>query len=261
MRFTTTKSQDLTYIRALLIGDSGIGKTTSLLTLPTERTLIITGERGAIPLRKASYPAIQVGSWADCKAAYLAIADPDKCETDELKQAITSATVIAIDSLSEISAMCIRHIVEVDRRALMNQRTKGKSETPTNVYEDLMQMEDWGLYRDRIKSMVSAFCHLPKHVIMTCLAGWTEDKRTGATYLAPGLNGKAAREVPAFFDLVLSMISVEVAGEDGKRNERRWQTYNDGRTIAKDSSGALEPLEETSWTKVFTKIIGKESQS
>lgn len=258
MKLTSTKSQELTYIRALLVGDSGIGKTTSLRTLPPERTLLITGERGALPLRDMDFRAIQVENWDDCKAAYLVIANPPANAEDAFAKAVEGVACIVIDSLSEVSAMCIRHIVQVDRKALIKQRTKGKSDTPDNVYEDMMQMEDWGLYRDRIKSLVSAFCHLPKHVIFTVLAGWSEDRRTGATYLAPGLNGKVAREVPAYFDLVFHMQSRDVKTDNGTKNERVWQTFNDGRVIAKDSSGVLEPYEEPDWGKVFGKIITKE---
>ena len=44
MRLLTTEDKALHHIRALVHGDSGIGKTTSLRTLPAENTLFCVGE-------------------------------------------------------------------------------------------------------------------------------------------------------------------------------------------------------------------------
>src|SRR5690606_20499683 len=64
-----TSDQKLSFIRALLYGESGRGKTTSLRTLPEDRTaIIIAGERGALPLRDFNFLARSVGTWEEIEA-------------------------------------------------------------------------------------------------------------------------------------------------------------------------------------------------
>ena len=250
---TDSKSRELSLIRALVHGDSGVGKTTSLATLPEDKTLIITAERGVLPLRKHNYRVIQIESWDDLREIMAWLLKPEKCTDDAMREFITkSLRIIAADSLSEFAGLCIKHIVEVDRKRLISGRTGGKSESPKDIYEDQMTMEDWGLYRTRILSLIATCCHLPYHVVMTCLSAWTEDKVTGAQMRTPNLSGKAATECAAYFDLVLHM---ESADEPDGTNRRVWRTYNDGRVIAKDASGVLAPLEETNWSAVFKKIL------
>lgn len=257
MKITTTRDKELTSISALLHGDSGIGKTTSLGTLPEDKTLLIIGERGSVPLREKNYTVIRVDNWQDVRDAYAAIRSPDSVEDEELKKAIKSARVIGIDSLSEISEMCMKHIVTVDRKHLVKQRTKDKRDTPEGIYEDQMTQEDWGLYRTRMKNIVSAFCHLPMNVICTVLSAWTEDKQTGRQLRTPNFSGKFAHECPAYFDLVLHMEAPE-AQEEGAPT-RVWRTFNDGKIMAKDASGVLDAFESPNWSDVFRKIIGNGS--
>lgn len=254
MKLTTSRSKEHQYVRALLFGDSGIGKTTSLRTLPADKTLIVlAGERGLVPLRNCDYRVISCTCWNDLREVAGGLMRPETARSPEITSVLDGCSIVAIDSLSDISDMCIRQIVGVDRVALVQQRTGGKEDAPRGIYDDLMTIEDWGLYRTRIANLVNVFTRLPKHVIFTCLAGWSEDKRAGETFRTPGLSGKFARECPAHFDLVMHMES-QTDG-DGK-NVRVWRTAHDGRTIAKDASGVLEALEEADWMTIFRKILG-----
>jgi hypothetical protein len=252
MRMTNSKDKSLSYIRALVYGDSGIGKTTSLRTLPQDRTLIAAAERGLIPLRGCDFGVAVIESWDDTRE--LAVA----CRADPITVGGKQVSVLAIDSLTEIGELCKKHIVEVDRRKLISDRTKGKTEVPQGVYDDQMTQEDWGLYTTRMRNLLSAFCHLPCHIIFTALSSLTEDKTDGKVYRGPALNGKLARECCGQFDLVLHMESVT---QPDNSNERVWRTFNDGRVLAKDASGKLDQFEAANWTSAFKKILnGKEAK-
>ncbi|MCK4624048.1 MAG: AAA family ATPase [Phycisphaerae bacterium] len=257
MKRTTIDDAALQTLAVLVYGDSGIGKTTSLKTLISSSTMedkviLAVSERSTIPLRGARFHTVlQLEKWPDVQELYSAFLAPDDLEDKELVGAIKRCRVLAIDSLSEISDMCMRHIVEVDRKQLVKERTKGKTETPDNVYADLMTMEDYGLYRNRMLNMISAFCHLPLHFVATCSAGWSKDATGGDTLRTPGLAGKSARECASYFDLVLYMTDQGT----GTEPHRVWQTYNSGRVLAKDASGKLGPFEPTDWTALFSKIL------
>jgi hypothetical protein len=254
MRLTSTKDTKLQFIRAIVYGDSGVGKTTSIRTLPADRTTIILTERGTLALRELDYSVLQIEEWADMKNVYGAFANPDGIEDEDLRTIVNKTKVIVFDGLTDVAALCMKSLIEVDRKALLQERTKKRREAPEGMYPDVMTLEDWKPFRQRMLNLVSAFCHLPFHVIMTCRAEWKIDKESKDTLRMPYLGGgKTGGELPSYFDLVFYMKPITIkTGE----TTRIWQTYNDGMVVAKDGSGILEPYEETDWIEVFKKIIG-----
>lgn len=246
MKIARSSDKSVTFIRALVHGDSGIGKTTSLLTLDPKRTLVAFAERNVVPLRNADFLVAPMQSWDDVRDVVRTIGK-SPCVLED-----RTIDIVVFDSISAISELCKKQIVEVDRKALIKDRTKGKSDTPTGVYDDLMTMEDYNLYNNRMKGLLTTIMQLSMHVIFTSLSEWKEDQKTGQQWRRPNLAGKLGVEVPAYFDLVLYMDTVK--GEDGKP-VRCWRTQNDGRVIAKDASGALSELEAPNWRAIFNKIL------
>lgn len=257
MKLIRSNDTSLSYIRALVHGDSGCGKTTSLGTLPVEGTIIAVGERGLVPLRHRNPPYVvwPFGSWNDLRNMYAQFAKPEAIKDEETKAAIQGCRVLAIDSLSEASELCMRHIITEDRPDLIAERTAGKRATPKGVYADLMQLEDWNLYYQRIMNWLSSLCHLPYHIICTIRSRWSKDSQGGDRQCVPGLAGqKAGPECPAVFDLVLHM---QAATTDEGNPTKHWRTFHDGVVYAKDSSGLLDPYESADWTAVCKKILSK----
>jgi hypothetical protein len=256
MKTASTKDRGLQYIRALVFGESGVGKTTSLGTLPQDRTVIAAAERGLLPLRSKDYHVVLIEGWDDVRTLIKTFMQPYDLAADS--KTPRAATVLAVDSLSELSELCKRNILQ-DRRVMTKERTDGKADRPKGIYDDIMTREDWGLHKTRMRNMVSALNHLPVHTVVTCLSGWTEDQRSGGLHIAPDIGGGGfAAEVPAYFDLVLYMLSQKA---EGGTSQRLWQTHNDGQVIAKDASGVLGQFEEPDWTRLFKKIIGKDKES
>lgn len=256
MKVTTTKDEQVNLVRALLYGDSGAGKTTSLGTLPEDRTLIIALERGLLPLRHRNYQVLQADSWEDLQEIHAAMTAGEVGGDGGLSfqiagEVIRGIRVLGIDSLSECNELCKKHILEVARPGLMHERTRGKSDKPEGVYDDQMTMEDWGALGRKMGAFISAMVHLPVHVVMTCLADWQEDKRTGVIHRVPALNGKLSLHCAAYFDLVMHMESI---GE-GEEAQRVWRTANDGQIIAKDSTGELPEFVAPDWRGVFGQIL------
>lgn len=252
MRITKSNERELGLLRALVHGDSGVGKTTSLGTLPEDLTLIVAAERGLLPLRNKGFEVVAIESWDDVRQLAIALAGGEA--SNELKAVISGKKFVAWDSLSEISELCKRHIIEHDRPDLLLERSEGKRSTPKGVYDDLMVMEDWNLYRTRMTSYINAVVHLPFHIVMTCLSQIVENKKTGAQLRTPNLGGKLGRECPAYFDVVFAMESV--ADAEGK-DHRVWRTSGNDSVLCKDSSGVLDVLESPNWISVYKKINKK----
>jgi hypothetical protein len=248
MKLTTTQDKTLTTISALVHGDSGVGKTTSLATLPEDKTLMVLTERGALPLRNKGFPVLRPKTWDDVISIPGMIANPDAIEDEAIKTAVKACRIVVVDSLSATAELCARHIIEVDRARLVQDRTGGKESTPKGIYSEQLAQEDYGLLRTRVKNFCSSLTSLPINVIMTCGSVWIRDQHTGINRYAPQLAGKTAMEIPAYFDLVLFM-------ESTPEGTRQWRTFNDGTFIAKDASGVLENIESPNWTAIFAKIL------
>lgn len=256
MKLASTQDNQLNLVRAIVYGDTGVGKTTSLGTLPQDKTIICVGERGLVPLRKRKYPVLQFSAWDDLRTILHHFLHPEEIEEKDTQAAVKKARIVAIDSLSEVSDLCMQQIVGVDRKALIQERTNKKTDKPPNIYEDLMGKEDWNLYRSRMLNLISAFCHLSVHVIFTCRANWPNDKNGNPAMRTPGLSGKSSTECGAHVGLLLHMEATKVDGKD----VRLWQTFKTDLVLAKDESGALEPFEETDWMTIFKKIIGNDKR-
>lgn len=258
MKLTTTDDQSMTYVKALVYGDSGIGKTTSLKTLKrkADKTIICVSERGVLPLRAEKFQCLQLDTWSDIREVVGYFKNPDAIEDEAIQAAVKSCKILVVDGLSELHDQLIREILEVDKKAMAKARGGGRSKGE-KVHEDQMAIDDWGLYKTRMLNMISALCHLPVNLIVTCLSAWVKDKEGGETYRAPNLSGKSALECPRFFDLVLHMEAAKDA--DGKPT-RVWRTFHDGRIIAKGTE-ELDPFEPADWLHVFGKILGTKNGS
>lgn len=256
LRVTNTQEKELRFIRALVYGESGIGKTTSLRELQEDITLIVLTERGLLPLYEKNFRVVMVDSWEDVRqlhsALYGAKTEEDGSITIVIgEETISGIRIIAFDSLSELSRLCVKHMMQVDRPALIKARTKGKKEEKENVdtmYEEQMQTEDWGVLSDRLGGYLAATVKLPVHIIFTAMAKWHESKALNNTLCVPALQGGTARDCGRHFDQVLHM-------ESNDKGERVWRTFNDGVHICKDSIAKLDKFELASWNNLFVKIL------
>ena len=254
MQLTTTDSAEVKLVKALVIGRTGIGKTTSLLTLPRDKTLVVGVERGLLPLRNKKYATFTIQNWQDVRELLSALRKSNGL-IDEARKLVGDdfeMKVVAIDSLSAIAEMCKEQITGIDRKELISKKTGGKTESLDGIYDEQMTMADWGLFLTRMTQMTSAFVKLPYHIIFTCLSQFNEDKETGAIMWRPGIQGRFGDNVGAYFDLILHMENGKTA--DGKET-RVWRTAQTASIVAKDASGALSEFEMSCWPKVFAKIL------
>ena len=155
--------------------------------------------------------------------------------------------IIFVDSLTEINEKCKKQILAKDRPELLSKR---KKKDVGGIYDELMVREDWGLLGTRIDSLVSAFCHLPCHFIITALEQWAKNEITGEIKLLPALNGKLANTISKHFDFSFHLEVQKIEGAD-----RRFFRTSHSMQVAAKGSPHLNDLEEPSWTKVISKVF------
>ena len=237
MKKTSTERVTVDRVKCLVYGKSGVGKTSTALTLDPKTTLIISAESGLLPLRGCQIEVWEMEGWEDVQNSYMELLKEENQRRFK---------TIFIDSLTEINEQAKEQIVKKDRPALKGQDI-GK------VYDDLMTMQDYGLLATRMTRMIRAFRDLPYNIVFTCLEDSVKDELTGAISMAPSINGKLAVNIAGYFDEVFRMVTKET---DDKAS--RWfLTEKSEKWIAKDRSGRLDRMEVPDWGVVFGKISEK----
>ncbi len=235
MKKSNTENVELLKIKALIYGGSGVGKTYTARTLPEKKTRIISAESGLLSLSGTNIDVVELENWNDLKELY------SEFMTEEHQK---KYDFIFIDSLTEINEMCKEHIVKVERPAVRGKVGK--------IYDDILDMQDWGLVHTKMSRMIRMFRDLPYNIIFTCLEDEKKDERTGAVTVLPSLNGKLQTNIAQYFDMVFRLISEDDKAEN--KTYRNFLTEKTEKSLAKDRSGVLDRLELPNWEKVISKI-------
>jgi hypothetical protein len=214
-------------VKAVVYGQSGIGKTVLSASAPTP--LVFSSENGLLSLRKHRVPYIDVSTWKELSDAF----------TWALKSSETrNYQTFVLDSLSDIAEIVLGEEKKANR-------------DPRKAY---------GNMQDLMYGLIRNFRDLKgKNVTFICKQMTIED--------GPGLvlGGQAIKrktpimpssalqnQLPYFFDLVLHMYH---AGIDPATNQvwRAVHTQSSPEWDAKDRSGNLNPIEPADLGYLFKK--------
>lgn len=215
---------------ALIIGQSGIGKTSLLRTIPADEPVcVISAESGLLCVRdlvaSGQVRGFEVNTFADLGEVYTYLQGEGKA----------IFKWIFIDSLTEIAARCV-------------EAMKAKYPSKTDSFSL------WGEFTDRMTQLVKAYRDMPNYnVIFTALDSVEKDDNQ-KRYIGPNIQGRSLKElVASWFDEVFYMVSLP----DAEGKERRafitqpWTCYP-----GKDRSGKLALVETPDLGAIKTKILG-----
>lgn len=241
MKITSTKNMASERFVALIVGISGVGKTSTVKTLPDHKRVgIISMESGLLCLQGTDIDVITVDKlhpWKRPKDAkdngtyslteiYMALM------TDEYKK---KYDYIFIDSITEMGEMILTDL----KNDPVIQASK-------NGYEV------WNKYSERMTHLIKGFRDLsPYSVIFTCLNDYEKDGvEMRETFNLPMAGMRS--NIKAWFDLVLKY---EVFEHEDKKY-RKFITDTTLNSLAKDRSGKLKPYEEANLASIITKVLG-----
>lgn len=215
VKITSTRDRAHQYLKVLVYGPAGAGKTTLCSTV--DNALIISAEGGLLSLRNHDIPVIEVSSIQEVQEAYTMIATSDECKQYEW---------ICIDSLSEIAEVVL-------------STEKKLNKDPRKAYGALIE---------RMNDLIRAFRDLPRNVFMSAKSFEVGE---GNRYIPSMPGSKLGQELPYYFDEV---FAYRVAKTD-EGVKRALQTFNCGNWEAKDRSGCLDEYEEPNLGQIQTKIL------
>jgi phage nucleotide-binding protein len=235
MLITSTKSLKNKFIKAIVYGPSGNGKTTLAKTLSEKyKPIILSLEGGLLSLSGSDVDSIDLT--IDNNGKLLPVAERPNRIRDAYKflqteEAKSKYKTVFIDSLTEI-AQAVHAMVS--------------KEFPDR--KDALPM--WGQYNTVMRDTVKAFRDLPGyHVVFTCLSKVDKDD-SGKRFAAFDCQGGIADKLPGFMDLVLYIRLTETG-------DRELLCQPTDSIPAKDRSGKLNKTEAADLDLLFNKIIGE----
>ena len=226
MKITKTNDRGAHWLKLLVSGGSGAGKTRLCATTGApDETVIISAEGGLLSLRDHNITAVEVKTIADVQEAYKWI-----CNSDEAR----GIKWVCLDSISEIAEVVLAHEKSENKNA----------------------MRAYGMMADQMTNLIRAFRDLPgRHVYMTA-----KEERVqlddGSMVYGPSMPGKNLTQGLAYFFDEVFALRVHT---DEEGTIQRWlQTSANGSYTAKDRSGALELFEPCDLSHIATKILGEQ---
>jgi len=221
IQLMTTKGYASDSVKILVHGQSGVGKTTLIGTLPNP--VVISAEGGLLALADLEIPYLNVTSMTELNEAYEWLLNSK--EADQFQS-------VAIDSISEIAEVVLN-------------TEKKLTKDPRQAY---------GALQEQMTDLIRAFRDLPrKHVYMSAKTEKATDEN-GRILYSPSMPGnKLGQMLPYFFDEVLAL---RVERDADGATHRGLMCDSDGLWTAKDRSGKLSPWEDAELGAIIRKITG-----
>lgn len=225
IKIQNTKNFGTNGVKVLIYGRAGIGKTRTCATAP--KPLIISAESGLLSLVDAGVDYVEVNTVDDVNDVYQWLTS-----SKEAKKYDT----ICLDSISEIA--------EVLLSTFKSQVTDAR--------------QAYGQLNDEMTKTIRSFRDISgKNVVFTAKEVRIVDEAVGKTSFVPAMPGKTLTNgLPFFFDEVFPLLPGKL--ESGEEYTYL-QTYADLHREGKDRSGRLEKVEEPDLTKLFNKIVSRET--
>lgn len=245
-------------IKAVILGPSGVGKTTLLKTLNPASTLFFDLEAGDLAVEGWSGDSIRPRTWDDCRSLAVLISGPnpalrpdqlysqahfDHLNREGAAEQFAGYETIFIDSITVAGRLCF-------------QWAQGQ---PEAMSEKTGKPDTRGAYGLHGREMLAWLSHLQharnRDVVFVGILDQKEDDYGRISWVPQIEGSKVGRELPGIVDQVITMN--ELATEDGTKFRGLVCTSpNQWSYPAKDRSGRLEQVEEPHLGKLFAKIKG-----
>lgn len=235
MKISSTKNVGSGRLKILVFGEPGSGKTYLARTIK-EPTLVISAEAGLLSLRDKSIDVIDI-------------------TLDDNGQSIPKDK--RIDRLGEVYAYLITEEAKkkykwifIDSLTEINQNLMEKLNVEFPDRKDTLPM--YGENSKRMRSLVKSFRDLTEYnVVFTALSEIDKDENN-QRFTGISLVGSFSTKISAFFDEVF-YLHVHKDAETGV-STRQLITEKSDKLVAKDRSGALDPVEVADLDVIAKKI-------
>lgn len=218
-----TVSESEPYIRALIYGSPGTGKTVFAAKFPN--AVILDVENGTNSLRNHSefenIKVIPIRSFDQMEKIFWEFQAGEGAQFD----------TIVIDSISELQQKQLSEMIQKDKSR--------DSKVPTLL--------DYKANTAVMQRMVIAFRDLPKNLVITAHQTFDKDDNDGRMYIRPDVTPRLSQTIVGLLDVIGWMHM----GEGEKEGKRYLQIRPSRKVVAKTRVGGLEPIVEEPHPQMF----------
>jgi len=222
------------YVKALVYGEPGAGKTYLACTAPKPLVLMTEYDVSkATMLRVQRDLGTEISVWpvtslADLEEAFDFLQSPDH-----------GFETVVLDSLTDLNRRLINAVVE-------GAVAKRPSHDP-----DVPEQGDWFRVSEKLRYIVRMFRDLPMHVVMTSLVLDIRQEMLKVPLVQPK---SLAMELPGLYNLVGCLKAVDNAGEG---YVRKLLVESTDQYVAKNPGGVLPSVvDNPNFTTIFKEVCG-----
>jgi hypothetical protein len=251
-------------VKLLMLGKSGIGKTTRLKDLDPATTLFLDIEAGDLAVADWPGDTIRPASWPESRDFFVFLAGPDKSLPPEsaFSQAHFDHVVEKFGDpaqLGRYQTFFLDSITQLSRQCFAWCKTQ-----PGAVSDRTGKPDMRGAYGLLGQEMISALTHLQhargKNVVFVAILDERLDDYNRKVFVPQIEGSKTALELPGIVDEVVTLAEIKAQEADGSGSTYRafvTHTVNPYGFPAKDRSGRLDPLEPPNLRALIAKCAGE----
>lgn len=169
------------YLKVMVMGPPKSGKTTFVSTAPN--VVVAACEAGLMSIAHKNIGYVDIDEYAKIDTLYTLLKDESLRKKVAAQLGLPQVETVAIDTLDAFQETVKKEILREARRTEMQQA-------------------DWGKLKERMASILKAFCTLPMNVIFTVHSDVTQDEESRQIY-APMLQGSIKNDVAGYVDFSL----------------------------------------------------------
>lgn len=227
----TTVGESEPYVRMLVYGDPGVGKTVFAAKFPNP--FIIDVENGTSSLLNHdelhSVKRHQLKNFNEMNEIFWDFQAGGGSQFD----------TIVIDTMNELQTKHLNEFIDKDK----------------NRDNKLPTMLDYKANTAALQRMSIAFRDLPKNLVIVCHSTFDKDENTGKMYLRPAVTPSLAKTLVGMLDVIGYMYMG--TDEETKTEKRRLQIAPSTNRIAKSRIGGLSPILDDPDPSVFIRKSAK----
>jgi hypothetical protein len=243
-------------VKLLIIGPTGVGKTSLLRTLDPARVLFLDGEAGDLSVQGVPVDTIRIDDWPTARDIAVRIGGPNPSflPVHAYSEAHYQAAGGALENLDRYDLIFVDSITAISRLSFRWAEQQPEARSERTGAKDLRGA--YGLHAREMLMWLHQLQHARgKHVALVGIQEKVTDEFNRHLGFEVQMEGsKVPREIGAIVDEIITMDWIRFDGSDKPTRAFVCSSPNPWGYPAKDRSGRLEQIEEPHLGKLLKKI-------